>query len=49
VVFDMPDTSVALVLDNDRDGGLHLRPDDDTANEPQHTAPLLWHLFSTAT
>jgi FtsP/CotA-like multicopper oxidase with cupredoxin domain len=34
VVFDMPDTSVALVLDNDRDGGLHLRPDDDTANEP---------------
>jgi FtsP/CotA-like multicopper oxidase with cupredoxin domain len=34
VVFDMPDTPVALVLDNDRDGGLHLRPDDDTADEP---------------
>ncbi|HSJ61114.1 MAG TPA: multicopper oxidase domain-containing protein, partial [Jiangellaceae bacterium] len=34
VVFDMPDTPVALVLDNDRDGGLRLRPDDDTADEP---------------
>jgi FtsP/CotA-like multicopper oxidase with cupredoxin domain len=28
LVFVMPDTSVALVLDNDRDGGLRLRPDD---------------------
>ena len=34
VAFDMPDTPVALVLDNDRDGGLRLRPDDDTADEP---------------
>jgi FtsP/CotA-like multicopper oxidase with cupredoxin domain len=33
VVFDMPDTPVALVLDNDRDGGLRLRPDDDAADE----------------
>jgi FtsP/CotA-like multicopper oxidase with cupredoxin domain len=34
VVFDMSDTPVALVLDNDRDGGLRLRPDDDAADEP---------------
>lgn len=34
VVFDMSDAPVALVLDNDRDGGLRLRPDDDTADEP---------------
>jgi FtsP/CotA-like multicopper oxidase with cupredoxin domain len=34
VVFDMPGSPVALVLDNDRDGGLRLRPDDDAADEP---------------
>jgi FtsP/CotA-like multicopper oxidase with cupredoxin domain len=33
LVFDMPDTPVALVLDNDPDSGLRLRPDDDT-DEP---------------
>jgi FtsP/CotA-like multicopper oxidase with cupredoxin domain len=35
VVFDMPGTPVALVLDNDRDGGLRLRPHrGDAADEP---------------
>jgi FtsP/CotA-like multicopper oxidase with cupredoxin domain len=31
LVFDMPDAAVTLVLDNDRDGGLRLRPEDDSA------------------
>ena len=30
----LPDTPVALVLDNDRDGGVRLRPGDDTADDP---------------
>lgn len=34
LVFDMPDTPVALVLDNDPDSGLQLRPDDDADDEP---------------
>ena len=34
VVFDMPATPVALVLDNDLDGGLRLRPDGGAADEP---------------
>jgi FtsP/CotA-like multicopper oxidase with cupredoxin domain len=34
VVFDMPDTPVRLVLDDDRDGGLRLRPDEEAADEP---------------
>jgi FtsP/CotA-like multicopper oxidase with cupredoxin domain len=44
LVFDMPDTSVALVVDNDRDGGVRLHahrdsaaaePADDTADWPE--------------
>lgn len=38
LVFDMPDTTVALVLDNDRDCGLRLRPDGDPA-EPEPEVP----------
>jgi FtsP/CotA-like multicopper oxidase with cupredoxin domain len=34
LVFDMPATPIALVLDNDSDGGLRLRPDDDASDEP---------------
>jgi FtsP/CotA-like multicopper oxidase with cupredoxin domain len=30
LVFDMPDTPVALLVDNDRDGGVRLRPVDET-------------------
>ena len=30
----LPDTPVALVLDNDRDGGVRVRPGDDTADDP---------------
>lgn len=34
LVFVMPDTAVALVLDKDRETGLWLRPDDDAEGEP---------------
>ncbi|MPZ61283.1 MAG: multicopper oxidase domain-containing protein [Propionibacteriales bacterium] len=34
LVFVMPDTPVALVLDNERDGGMRLRPDDYAGEEP---------------
>ncbi|MFG2053266.1 multicopper oxidase family protein [Micromonospora sp. NPDC048930] len=35
LVFRMPDTSVALVVDDDRDGGLRLRPPGDAPDEPR--------------
>ncbi|CAL9375229.1 hypothetical protein SUDANB176_00949 [Streptomyces sp. enrichment culture] len=35
LVFAMPDTAVALVLDNDRGTGVRLHPDDDAAREPR--------------
>ncbi|WP_367320818.1 hypothetical protein [Streptomyces sp. HUAS ZL42] len=35
LVFVMPDTTVALVLDNDRDTGVLLRPDGDAEGEPR--------------
>nr|WSY51203.1 multicopper oxidase family protein [Streptomyces sp. NBC_00886] len=35
LAFVMPDTAVALVLDNDRDTGVLLRPDDDAEDEPR--------------
>ncbi|WP_330461682.1 multicopper oxidase family protein [Streptomyces sp. NBC_00820] len=35
LMFVMPDTAVALVLDNDRDTGVLLRPDDDAEREPR--------------
>jgi FtsP/CotA-like multicopper oxidase with cupredoxin domain len=37
VVFDMPDTPVALVLDNDHAGGLRLRPDEHAAPAGEDT------------
>jgi len=38
VVFDLPDTQVALVVDDDRDGGVRLRPDDAADEEPGDTS-----------
>ncbi|SPT60139.1 multicopper oxidase family protein [Actinomadura madurae] len=35
LVFVMPDTTVALVLDNDRDTGVRLHPDGDAEREPR--------------
>ena len=34
LVFSMPDAPVALVLDNDGDGGVRLHPGDDAADDP---------------